>query len=101
EAVGLDADRLDVGAKLVENVRRDVVRGAMGAVEDDLHALEIELVREGGLAEFDIAPAAVLAPPYLAQARGLVAAHRPPHLRLERRLDLVGELEAVAGEQRA
>ena len=44
EAVGLDADRDDFGAELVEHVRRDVVGGAVGAVDHDLHALQVQLV---------------------------------------------------------
>ena len=46
EAIGLDTDRGDFGAELVEHVRRDVVGGAMRAIDDQLESLEVELVRE-------------------------------------------------------
>ena len=35
EAVGLDADRNDVGAELPQRAGRDAVRRAIGAVDDD------------------------------------------------------------------
>ena len=100
EAVGLDADRDDVGAELVEHVRRDVVGGAVRAVDHDLQALEVELVREGALAELDVAAAGVVdagapcrASPTALQPIGCSIS------RLDRRFDLVGQLEAVAGEE--
>ena len=67
QAVGLDADRHDLGAELVEHVRHDVVCGAMRPIHDDLQALEVELVGERGLAELDVAPAGVLAAAHLAE----------------------------------
>src|SRR5205807_1806953 len=99
ETVGLDADRDDVGAQLMEHVGRDVVGRAMRAVDDDLHAFQVELGREGRLAELDVAPAGIVDAPRASQAGGLVAAHRPLHLRFDRRLGVVGQLEAVTGEE--
>src|SRR5438034_973653 len=99
EAVGLDADRDDVGAELMENVRRDVVGRAMRAVDDDLHALQVELRREGGFAELDIAPAGIVDAARASQPGGLIAAHRPRHLFLDRRFGAVGQLEAVARKE--
>ena len=46
DAVRLGADRDDVRAELVEHRRRDVVAGAVRAVDDDAPALEVELGRE-------------------------------------------------------
>ena len=37
------ADRYHIGAELVEYVRRDVVRGAVRAVDDDLETSQVEL----------------------------------------------------------
>src|SRR6266513_1920201 len=99
ETVGPDADRDDVGAQLMEHVGRDVVGRAMRAVDDDLHAFQVELGREGRLAELDVAPAGIVDAPRASQAGGLVAAHWPLHLRFDRRLGAVGQLEAVAGEE--
>ena len=44
----------------VEDERRDVVGGAVGGVDDDAHAVEREVAREGGLGEDDVAAARVL-----------------------------------------
>jgi hypothetical protein len=83
----------------VEDVRRDVVGSAVRAIDDDAHALEVALVGERRLAELDVASAGILAPPHLAELRGRVALYRLVHLGLDRRLDRVVELEAVAREE--
>src|SRR4051812_44827655 len=54
-AVGLDADRHHVGAQLVEYAWRDRVGRAVRAIDDELQALQVELAREGRLAELDVA----------------------------------------------
>ena len=46
--VGLDGDRVDVGAEAPEDLGRDPVGGAVGAVEQDPHAVEAQ-VREARL----------------------------------------------------
>ena len=68
--VGLDPDRLDLGAEALEDRRRGPVGGAVGAVEDDPAAGEVE--REGGL---ELAQVVVEAAVQLAHAAG--ARRRP------------------------
>ena len=60
EAVRRGADRDYFGAQLVEHVRRDRVGGAVGAVDHDLQAAQVQLVREGALAEFDVAASRIV-----------------------------------------
>ncbi len=60
EAVGTAADRGDLGAELVEDVGRDVVRRAVRGIDDDLQAAQRQLVAVGALAELDVAPAGVV-----------------------------------------
>ena len=55
EAVRLDADGDDLGAELPQRLGRDLVGGAVGAIDDDAHAVEVELARQGALGEFDVA----------------------------------------------
>ena len=55
EAVGLDPDRDDLGAELPERLGRDLVGGAVGAIDDHAHAFEVELARQGALGELDVA----------------------------------------------
>ena len=59
---GLDAERDDLGAQLLEHRGRHPVGGAVGAVDDDGQPLERELAREGVLEEDDVAAARVLEP---------------------------------------
>ena len=51
EAVGLDAERDDVGAQLPQGLGRDMVGGAVGAIDDDLEAVEPQPLREGRLGD--------------------------------------------------
>ena len=67
--VGLDADRLDLGAEALEDRRRGAVGGAVGAVEDDAAAGEVE--REGRL---ELAQVVVEAAVQLAHAADLASA---------------------------
>src|SRR4051812_18753026 len=83
----------------MEYARRNRVRRAVRAIDHDLHALEIEIAREGRFAEFYVARPRIVAPAHLAELRRRVAAHRLVHFGLDRRLDLVRKLEAVAGEE--
>src|SRR5205085_3959055 len=59
-AVGLVAHGEYFGAELVKNRRRDVIRRAVRAVDDDLETLQIELARIRALAELDVAPTRVV-----------------------------------------
>ncbi len=78
EAVGLDAHGDDLGAELPERLGRDLVGGAVGAIEHDPHAVEARLPRQGALGELDVA------------GRHAVDALRPPELR--RRGEAAAEL---------
>ena len=102
-AVGPDVDLVDGGAQLTEHLRRDVIGGAVGAVDDDLDAVEGQLLREGVFQELDVAPDRVVDALRLADrvgrgARPVVAAADRLHAPLDLGLDLVGQLEAVGGE---
>ena len=55
ETVGIVADGDHLGAELVKHRRRDVIGGAVCAVDHQLHALQIELVGKSRLAKFDVA----------------------------------------------
>ena len=55
EAVGLDADRDHLGAEFPQRLRRDLVGGAVGAIDDDAHAVERQVARQRALGELDVA----------------------------------------------
>jgi hypothetical protein len=76
EAVRLGAELDHFGAQFVKHVRGDVVGGAVGAVDHDLQAAQVEFVREGALAEFDVAALGVAQAGGAAQLVGRHAAHR-------------------------
>ena len=62
EAVGRDADRDDLGAELPQRLGRDVVGGAVGAIDHDLEAVEAQVLGKGRLGELDVAPARIVDP---------------------------------------
>ena len=102
-AVGPDVDLVDGRAQLAEHLRRDVVSGAVGAIDDDLHAVQRQLLREGVLQELDVAPDRVVDALRLADrvgrgARAVVPAADRLHAALDLGLDLVGQLVPVGGE---
>ena len=55
EPVRLVTDGDHFGAEFMEHRRRDVIPGAVRAIDDDFQSFEVELVGEGALAEFDVA----------------------------------------------
>ena len=55
EAVGLVADREDLGAEFIERLGRDLVGGAVGAIDHHAQAGEAQLAREGRFDDLDIA----------------------------------------------
>ena len=55
EAVGLDADRDDIGTELPERIRRHPVAGAIGAIDHHPQAFEREIARQRALGKFDVA----------------------------------------------
>jgi hypothetical protein len=64
------------GAQFVEDAGRDVVGRAMGAIDHDLQAAQVEVVGEGALAELDVAPGAHRRSAALAEPAGGHAGHR-------------------------
>ncbi len=99
ETVGLVADDDDVGAQLVEDVGRDVIGGAIGAIHHHGQAAQVQAGRHRALAELDVAPGSVLHAFGLAQ---LLRRHRvqgPVHLGLDGLFQLVWQLAATAGEE--
>ena len=102
-AVGPDVDLVDGRAQLAEHLRRDVVSGAVGAIDDDLHAVQRQLLRKGVLQELDVAPDRVVDALRLADrvgrgARAVVPAADRLHAAFDLGLDLVGQLVPVGGE---
>ena len=101
EPVRLDADRDHLGAELPQRLGRDLVGGAIGAVDDDPQALERDLAAERPLGVLDVARLDVVDALGAAEVRR-TGEHRRDvavHQRLDPRLDLVGELVAVGPEE--
>ncbi len=101
EAVGIDAEREDLGAKLLQGHRRRFVGGTVGAIHHHPQALEAHLPGERALGRLDIA------------LKGSVDALGAPelvrlgktrsHIGIDQSLDLllrrIGQFEAVRPEQ--
>ena len=97
EPVRLDPDLDHLGAELPQRLGRDLVGGAIGAVDDDPHALERHVAAERPLGVFDVAGLHVVDAPGAAEV-GRAGEHRGDfavHQRLDPRLDFVRELIAV------
>ena len=62
-AVGRDAERDHFGAQFPQRLGRDVVGGAIGAIDRDLEAVEPQMIGKGRLGEMDIAAARIVDPP--------------------------------------
>jgi len=60
EAIRVVTDGDDLGAKLPESRRGNLVGAAIGSIDDDAQALEPERLREGALGGFDIARLRIL-----------------------------------------
>ena len=101
EAVRLDADGDDLGAKLPERFRRDLVGGAVSAVDHDAQSLEAHVAGQGALGEFDIARAHVVDAAGAAEfrGRGELARQIAVDEFLDLLFDLVGELVTVRTEK--
>ena len=70
-AVRLDADRKNLRAQFPQGFGRDLVSGAIGAIDHDAHAFEGHVARQGMLGEFDITRAHVIDAAGAAERRGL------------------------------
>ena len=103
-AVGLDGDRNHLGAELPQHGRRHLVGGAVGAIDDDLQAVERGALREAVLHELDVAARCVVDPLGAAEAVALrqltpLAAIVDGHAGLDLGFDVVRQLVAVGPEQ--
>jgi hypothetical protein len=98
---GRDADADHLGAQFVQRLRRHLVSGPVGAIDDDAHARKAEAAGERRLGDLDVAGLAVVDPlhPSERRRRGQVLAQALVHQRLDRHLLLIGELVAVGSEQ--
>ena len=100
-AAGLDADLDDFRAKLPQRLGRHLVGRAVGAVDDDPHALERDVPAQRPLGELDVARLHIVNALGAAEF-GRAGEHRRDlavHQRLDPRLDLVRQLVAVRSEQ--
>ena len=100
EPVGRHPEREDLGAQFPEHRRRDLVGGAVGAIDDDAQTVEPQPARKALLDEFDVAAAGVVEPLDPAELGRNRAPARPAgEAGLDPLLDLVRQLVAVAAEQ--
>jgi len=60
ETIRFNADGFHFRTKLPQNRRRDFVTGAVGAIDNDAHALEGKTARKGRFCKFDIARARII-----------------------------------------
>ena len=99
-AVGIDADRHDLGAQLLERVGTDLVGGAVGAIDRDLQPVEYDRARQARLQEYEVAPERVVDSRRLADIVGARAMLRDlalvEHQRFDSPLSLVVEFESFA-----
>ncbi len=77
EAVGRDRDREHLGAQFPEHGRRDLVGGAMRAIDDDAQPVEPQPFRKALLDELDVAAGRVVEPLGAAELRREGAVRRP------------------------
>ena len=101
QAVRIDADLDHLGAQLPQGLRRDLVAGAVRAIDHDPDAVEADVLRQRALGELHIALACAVDAGRAAdllggrKKLGRVASHQ----RLDFGLGLVGKLVAVRPEQ--
>ncbi len=98
--IGRVGDHRHARAEPPEDLRRDLVGGAVGAVQQHVDAVEVELAKARvQLAQVVLGRAAQLADRARSPARRRAGARERLQLALDRQLGLVGELVAVAGEE--
>src|SRR6185437_4476710 len=100
EAVRIDADRNDLGAELPQRAWRDLVGGAVGAIDDDTQIFESDAARQRALGEFDVTVLHAVDAAGAAEvlAAGQLLAEIGIEQRLDLQLHLVAELVAVRPE---
>jgi hypothetical protein len=97
--IGIDADGLDPCAHLAQHQRADLVGRAVGAVDDDAHAAEVEAARHRALAGFHVAADGVAGAHGLAELVGRHGAERLVERGLDRQLGGVVEFLAFGREE--
>jgi len=99
EAIGLGADGDDFRAQFMQHVRRNMIGGAVGAIDDDAQAAQVLVEGETAFAEFDVARGGVIdaaRPPQFAGGRGL---HFGFHQGFDGFLDGIRQFLPGAGEE--
>ena len=90
---------IDLGAQFPQGLRRDVIGGAIGAIDHDLEAVEAQMLGKGDLGELDVAAAGVVDAPGAADQLRLGELRAVLEPLLDRPLVIVAELVAVGPEQ--
>ena len=88
-----------IGAEFVENVRRNMVSGTVGAVDEDAHAFEVDRIVDRRLAEFDVAAACVVKTLGLAERSRVHALETAIDFRLNFQFKRIGKLLPTRGEE--
>ena len=99
QAVGCASDGNDFRAQLREDARCDVIRRAMGTIDDDSEALQRQVGRYRALAELDVPARCVVDSDCPAHVGGAHRLHRRVDRRLDCALDRIGQLASVLGEE--
>jgi len=99
KTVRLIGDRNNFGAELAEDQRGNVISRTVRAVHDDFEPLEIQTVREGALAKFDVAPAGVVITLGLAERIGSRGRQRLLHHVFDGQLHVIRQLGALRREK--
>ncbi len=101
EAVGLDAERNDVGAKLPQCARGNAIGCAVGAIDDNAQSVERQVARQRALGEFDVAVVHAVDAAGAAEvvALGEFLGHLGVDQLLDAEFDFVGKFVTVRAEQ--
>ena len=99
--IRLDSNREDLRPEFPQNLRRNPMSRAIGAVDYDPHAIESSAARKAALDKFDVATLSIIEPAHLANLfrRGEDGRLVLKNLCLDGGLDRVGELIALGVEQ--
>ena len=80
-------------------MRRNVIGGAVGAVDDDLEAPQVHLERKGALAELDVTPVRIVDPPRTTETGRGHTGQRLVECCLDLQLHVIRELGARSREE--
>ena len=99
EPVGRHADGRNRGAEFTQHGRCHLIRRAVGGVDHDLHAAQVEPTAQRPLAELDVPPAGVHGTPRLANLGRRDQGQRLVETAFDLRFERIGQLLAAGGEQ--